>query len=47
MLNSKISSFQKDIQENKEKMPNKINEIENMLKKFSSTRYNILRPAEN
>ena len=44
---SKISSFQKDIQENKEKMPNKINEIENMLKKFSSTRYNIVRPAEN
>ncbi|MFZ8907428.1 MAG: exonuclease SbcC [Nitrosopumilaceae archaeon] len=44
---SKIASFQKDIKENKEKMPNKINEIENMLKKFSSTRYNIVRPAEN
>ena len=44
---SKIALFQKDIQENKGKMPNKINEIENMLKKFSSTRYNILKPIEN
>ena len=44
---SKIALFQKDIQENKGKMPNKINEIENMLKKFSSTRYNIVKPIEN
>lgn len=44
---SKITLFQKDIQENKEKMPNKINEIETMLKKFSSTRYNIVKPIEN
>ena len=44
---SKIALFQKDIKENKGKMPNKINEIENMLKKFSSTRYNIVKPIEN
>ena len=44
---SKISSYEKEILENKEILPKKIKEIENMLKKFSSTRYSIIRPSEN
>ncbi len=44
---SRISLFEKEILENKEIIPKKIIEIENMLKKFSSTHYSIIKPSEN
>ena len=38
----KISSFRKEIDENKENIPKMISEIENNLKRFSNTDYNIV-----
>ena len=46
-IESKITSFKKDIDSNNEKIPKKIAEIESMLKKFSNTRYSIISPTEN
>ncbi|NIM25898.1 MAG: exonuclease SbcC [Nitrosopumilaceae archaeon] len=44
-LESKISSFKKDIEENKASIPRKISEIQGKLKRFSNTDYTVVRTS--
>lgn len=44
-LKSKISTFKKDIEENKANIPRKISEIQGKLKRFSNTDYTVIRTS--